>query len=475
MRGFVDNPAGVRTYAQNPNLLPSDKQNLTNLVSSFHQSEVPGLNTTGFPRLSDIYRQAYSNNDPALFEKAKNYQAALDSARQAAGAPDWASLNRLESLREDPTTGVATPAMKGLHALGAFGFQDLDGLANAAAQGDPRAIQALQVAGPEFRQQLQTSLTSGGYHKFRPLGATEDSHLPAIASNPRAAALGGALQHANLANPLAPAPYDPKAMLGGVDAIRNLPPEQKAQLLQDIGGEGFGERFSSFSPEERQAVARNLAGALSRQAYGKLHLNAEAGTDNLGQYMPTKLPGYLDEQAQKAVAAAGGVEGFKPLSMDAWRTLSKRGISPGQLGPYDQSGQVWSPKGLLASGQVDPADMVLGQGKNVDTKHLADWQKVLTGHATGANKLSPEQLGALGVQMQHLVEARPDLYDSLEKGLKQQYPEEDWRLSDWWNDKQLDQTGRRVDATGAILPPKSFVNPQGARVFGSTYSPTFYN
>lgn len=452
-----------------PGVMPSERQSVDNLLASFHQSEIPGLNTTGFPQLSEIYRKLYTNNDPTVMERAKGYISALDNARQAAGIPEWESLNRLEALQTDPNTGATTPKLQNMQFLGAFGFKDLDSLAEAASAGSPQALQALRVAGPEFRQQLLSSMTEKGYHQFKPLGANAPVHLPAAAVSPRAAALAGTLQAANLAEPLTPAPYDPKALLGGVETIRNLPPEQKAQLLRDIADKGFGERFSSYSPEERQSIARNLAGALARNAYTDIRTDAESG-----KQVPGRLSGYLDDVAQQAVAGAGGIRDYKGLSIPAWNTLSSQGIGPAQLGPYDHDGKIWSPQSLVnTSRQVDPADMVLGRGAS--NKVLDDWQKVMIDQAHGRSNLSDDQLNAMGVNMRRMVEADPQLYDQLITRLQQASPEVEWseQVPEWLNDPQLDQTGQRFTHDGRRVPVPG-VAPQRKQPAGLQHA-TFYD
>jgi hypothetical protein len=414
---------------QEMGMAPGPRQSLGNLVGNFHQVESGVGNTNGMPRTSDVYRRIYDGQaTPEEAARAPKFIDALDAAKQVASGTPFEGLQRAEALRNTPlnnniphdvqqnSTGFP---IKGMEALGAFGVKDLTHLSDMAAKGDPVVPQVLHAMGPEAKRELLSTLTTGGYSKFQPAAGNE-VQFSAAASNPRSAALLGALQSASTGKGIEPEPYDTKAFLQDSNGLRGaLRPGQKVQLIQDIGGnlETFVSKFKELSPDEQRTAAKNLAGLLSRTAYS---------STVQGETTPTEVPGYLDTNAQKAVARLVGNRDYKTINPSTWRELASQGLdSSGSLSPYADPAN----KKLRTAEDLElrqgnppagysPADITLKQSPAADKQVVNEWSQLIKDHYLNKSVIPDNNTGPMVASLQTLRESRPDLYRAVVRSLQ---------------------------------------------------------
>jgi hypothetical protein len=456
IRTFVERPDDWAHYAKSQGHLPGARENLNRLISEYQQSEIPGLaRESNVPQLSGIYRSIYEKpNDPAtaaMLAKAQGYTRALDAANSAG----WADLSRLEGLKNTPGSPQSF-GVGGLSSLGAFGFRDLNALADAASQGDPKVTQVFKAMAPEDRLGLMKALTSGGYTQAKgPDG--QPLHLPAVSSNPRAAALFGAMQ-TGINDRIQPEAYDPKLFMNSRDQFdKVLTPGQRAQILQDISDPAaLDARFGGIEEAHRPIIARNLGSMLMRDA---------RGATLPGETDPVKVENWLDEKAQAAIARIAGNQNYKPVNLHQWRELASRGQdSSGSLSPYS-NGRIVSQNDMMPQPRegYSPLDIVLNRSADTDERTMGDWAKVLTSgmsryNPTGGGVPANENIGPMALQLRRFAEARPDLYDQLVTKLQQNasQPREGTDYTDGsvnWREhlaKMIDQDGLNPETGGLV-------------------------
>lgn len=419
---FTNNPEKWQEYAASKGTLPGPQENLRKLISQYHQSELPGAEKySAIPQLSSIYEFAHAHpSNPAsqaLLSRAQQYVSALDSARKAT-APGWDDLSRLEGLKATPGQ-PASFGVGGLESLGAFGFKDLNHLAQAAAQGDPKVLQTIQAMGREGQESLFKALTQPGFSNAEGSGGQKLS-LPASAAHPHASALLGAARAA-AGTELKPEPYNPLILGAQPDDLRrSMTPGQKLQLMQDLKDHAkLDEMYGPMDPEARLQHARNVGGLFTRNARGAV---LPGGENTLAE-----IPSWLDEPMQQSVARIAGNPNYRPVAPAAWRELAYKGLDSSlSLSPFSQGKNYKTQADMTPeiSHGYSPLDIVLNRSQANDDKVLGDWASALTSGSRkfripGMTEPTPEQAGPLALSLRRLAQIRPDLYDHLVNKLEQ--------------------------------------------------------
>jgi hypothetical protein len=410
---------------------PQQQASMRGLVSKFVASEA--MNDPSFPRLSDMYRNGYAG-DAAALQKAKTYQQILNKAQQIGyGSKDFGNLN---SLGEIDTSVPPTPMnldtfkIPGMEAIGAFGYKDINSLAQAAADGDPNVPNALHALGAQGKLTLFKVLQDNQYRHFQSDKGT--GSLAATAVDPRAAALHGALQHSSRAPVPASETYDPAA-LANPESFKAMTPGQRLQLVNDIRNpDNLGKALSSLAPEVKQQVISNIASNFSRHAHMR-DANQEL----------TNVPDYLDPAVQTAIAKVRGLNGYQPLNAGQWRDLSAKGGNLGDfLSPYKlretgalrtpEDVQAWQQAGPEAYKGYSPTQILTSASPESDQNIVNDWTKVLTSNLRKnfseqdammgwTPKMTNKELGPLVVGLTHLKEYRPDVFKAVVNNLNQNF------------------------------------------------------
>lgn len=412
---------------------PQQQASMRGLVSKFVASEA--MNDPSFPRLSDMYRNGYAG-DAAALQKAKTYQQILNKARQIGyGSKDFGNLN---SLGEIDTSVPPTPMnldtfkIPGMEAIGAFGYKDINSLAQAAADGDPNVPNALHALGAQGKITLFKVLQDNQYRQFQ--SDKGSGSYSAVAADPRAAALHGALQHSSRISSTPLEPYDPSS-LANPDAFKALTAGQRLQLVDDIRNpDNLGKALSSLSPELRQQAISNIASNFSRHA----HMRDADANHNL-----ISVPDYLDPTVQTAIAKVRGLNGYQPLNAGQWRDLSAKGGNLGDfLSPYKlretgalrtpEDVQAWQQAGPEAYKGYSPTQILTSASPESDQNIVNDWTKVLTSNLRKnfseqdammgwTPKMTNKELGPLVVGLTHLKEYRPDVFKAVVNNLNQNF------------------------------------------------------
>lgn len=412
---------------------PQQQASMRGLVSKFVASEA--MNDPSFPRLSDMYRNGYAG-DAAALQKAKVYQQILNKAQQIGfGGKDFGNLN---SLGEIDTSVPPTPMnldtfkIPGMEAIGAFGYKDINSLAQAAADGDPNVPNALHALGAQGKLTLFKVLQDNQYRQFQ--SDKGSGSYSAVAADPRAAALHGALQHSARAPVLRSEQYDP-ASLARPEAFKTMTPGQRMQLVNDIRNpDNLGKALSSLSPELRQQAISNIASNFSRHA----HMRDADANHNL-----ISVPDYLDPTVQTAIAKVRGLNGYQPLNAGQWRDLSAKGGNLGDfLSPYKlretgalrtpEDVQAWQQAGPEAYKGYSPTQILTSASPESDQNLVNDWTKVLTSNLRKnfseqdammgwTPKMTNKELGPLVVGLTHLKEYRPDVFKAVVNNLNQNF------------------------------------------------------
>ena len=410
---------------------PEEQAAMKNMITQFSEAQA-GAPDAQFPNLSELYRAGYAGDQQAL-QKAKVYQQILSKANQAAyGAKDFATLNTLaeRDTSVPPVNNMPVYKLPGLENLSAFGYRDVQSLANAAAEGDPNVLPALRALGREGQFKLFKVLQEPGHRMVDT--ADGESGASAFLVDPRAAALRGAVIQSGLSEELKPAPYDPTA-LANAEAMKALSPEQKMQLISDVRNpDVLGKALSSLPPEAKQQAINNLASTFARNAYIR---DKEM---NL-----VDVPGYLDPSIQTSLAKLKGLNTYQPLGPDQWRDVSAMGGNLGEfLGPYKIRGTnaLWTPEDIQAqqgSGPKDfpnysPTQILTSASPDTDQNLVNDWTKVLTSNLRknytwdDANRgqiptMTNDQLAPMLINLGRLKHYRPDVYNNIVANLQQQY------------------------------------------------------
>lgn len=455
------NPETGEPGVQGAKGLPGPVENMGKLVGNFHQSEIPGVpNTNQFPQLSDIYRRIYAG-ETGLLDKAKAYQAALNAANQGS-SQKWPGLERLEAYNAEPDPNFVGPMqppgfpIRNVAALGAYGFKDLNDVAAAAAEGDPRVTGFFKAIGPQDQRTLMDALVRPGYHTYRGSSGAEMG-LPASAVNPRASALLGSLTAASMGDQGTPEMYDPKMFLQEPDQLRAALSEgHKQQLIQDLANPNtIAERFQGMSPEDRAIAARNLGGLLYRTSYGKSDIGSPDGT-----YAPKPVSNWIDEPVQQAMAKLIGNNDYTPVGVHNWDILQTLGTDSSRgLSPYADpaSYRMKAEKDIIGNRNpnFDPRNIVLNRTPDSDIETASDWAQVLRDAHLGSKPLG-EAAGPAAVALGHLRTIRPDLYNRVVESLQRDIPHGHWAdsLNNYMNQPGLDQsTGVRTTIAGGKVVP----------------------